>query len=449
MNEDNLEKAKKAAISWLDDNREGIVDCLRQFVATNSVFPNELPIQRDLVEPFFRDEMAFDEVARVNVCQEANRPFVVGVWRGEGNGRSLLLNGHIDTIGAPGSMRKHWTTDPWEPLVGDDRLYGRGSSDMKGGVVAMLWALKALMETDASLSGDVLVEVVPGEETMRYDIGTVAATRWFQEGGYDIPFAIVTEPTHLEVHTRSVGLLDFDIEISGKEIHGSMRNLAIFPQRHGIPQGSDVGVDAIAKLTRFLLLLEEMERQWAMRWRHPLHGGGGYPAHEDLQGVGAFTINRTFVKAGTYVGSLPGVAKIKGNISYPSWVDSAEVKAEFERQIDLQAQLDDWLRDHPPVVKVGDVYDWPPHVCPEDEPGVATLAQAVSAVSNRPAILSGSKFVGDAAFLQRDCEIPAVYFGPGDCSMGVHGPDEYVPLEQVITCAKALAAFMIDWCRGI
>jgi acetylornithine deacetylase len=445
VHQDNLEKAKEGAINWLDEQREGIVDCLRQFVATKSVFPDELPIQRDLVEPFLREEMAFDQVARVNVCQDADRPFVVGVWRGEGTGRSLLLNGHIDTIGAPGSMRKHWTTDPWQPLVGDSRLYGRGSSDMKGGIVAMLWALKALMETGVSLGGDVLVEIVPGEETMRYDIGTVAATRWFQDRGYDIPFAIVTEPTHLEIHTRSVGLLDFVVEISGKEIHGSMRNLAIFPQRHGIPQGSDVGVDAIAKLTRLLLLLEEMERQWAMRWRHPLHGGGGYPAHEDFQGVGAFTINRTFVRAGTYVGSLPGVAKIKGNISYPSWVDSAEVKAEFERQIDLHAQLDDWLRDHPPVVKVGDVYDWPPHVCPEDEPGVATLAQAVSAVAGRPAIFSGSKFVGDAAFLQRDCGINTVYFGPGDCSMGVHGPDEFVPLEQVFSCAKALAAFMIDW----
>jgi acetylornithine deacetylase len=96
---------------------------------------------------------------------------------------------------------------------------------------------------------------------------------------------------------------------------------------------------------------------------------------------------------------------------------------------------------------VGNVYDWPPHVCPEDEPGAAALAQAVSAVAGRPAIYSGSKFVGDAAFLQRDCGINTVYFGPGDCSMGVHGPDEFVPLEQVFTCAKALAAFMIDWCR--
>lgn len=396
-----------------------------------------------------RQQMAFDEVARVNVDQEADRPFVVGVWRGIGDGPSLLLNGHIDTVGIPGSMGERWSTDPWEPIIRDGRLYGRGSSDMKGGVVAMLWAVKALMATGVRLKGDVMVEVVPGEETMRYDIGTVAATNWLVDRGYRAPLAIVTEPTHLEIHTRSVGLLDFVIELSGKEIHGSMRNLAIFPQREGIPQGSAVGVDAISKLTRLLLLLEDIERQWAMRWRHPLHSGGGYPVHEDIQGVGAFTINRTFVTAGTYVGSLPGEAHIEGNISYPSWVDGAEVKAEFERLIGLHAQLDDWLNDHPPLVNVGQVYDWPPHICDLETPGVKLLAEAVAKISGSPAVYSGAKFVADAVFLQRDCNIPAVYFGPGDCSMGVHGPDENIPLDQVLTCAKSLAAFMIDWCHHV
>lgn len=272
------------------------------------------------------------------------------------------------------------------------------------------------------------------------------ATNRLLERGYDIPFAIVTEPTHLEIHVRSVGRLDFKIEVNGKEIHTFMRNLTLYPQRYGIPQGSEVGVDAIAKLTRILILLQDLERQWAMRWRHPLHGGGGYPVHEDIQGVGTFSINQTFIQGGTYEGSLAGYAKVEGFISYPSWLSGAEIKAEFEQSIHHHAQLDDWLAEHPPIVTVAGVYDWPPHATDADTPGPQTLVGAYRQVTGRPAVFSGAKFVGDAAFLQRDGAIPAVYFGPGDCSMGVHGPDEYGPLHQVLECAKILAAMIVEWC---
>lgn len=428
---------------WLNQHQEAMIRDLTTMVEKESIFPNELPVQRDVVEPLMR-EMVFDEVERVNLCEEGDRPFVVGAWRGSGGGRSLLLNGHIDTVGVPGTMGDRWETDPWQVVIKDGKLYGRGSSDMKAGVVAMLWAVKALQSAEITLRGDVLVEVVPGEETMRYDIGTAGATNWFLERGYEIPFAIVTEPTHLEIHGRAVGLLDYVIELSGKEIHGSMRNLTKFPQRMGIPHGSEVGVDAISKMTQILLRLEDLERQWAMRWRHPQHGGGGSPHPFDIQGVGAFGINTTFVTAGTYVGSVAGYARIDGNISYPSWLTAEAIKAEFLCVIHLHAQLDDWLREHPPTVTVGAVYDWPPHICEATEP-MERLAAAVEKIGRIPTF-TGSKFVGDAAFLQRECNVPTVYFGPGDCSMGVHGPNEFVPLDQVVDCAKAIATFILDWC---
>jgi acetylornithine deacetylase len=442
----NQDTIPAAASAWLEASAGEMFDCLGQWVACNSTFPNELPLQRDLAEPFMREQLGLDEVARVNACAEADRPFVVGVWRGTGGGRNLLLNGHIDTIGAPGTMRDRWDTDPWQPIVKDGRLYGRGVSDMKAGVVAMLWAVRALKAAGFRPRGHVLLETVPGEETMRPDIGTVAATRWLQERGYQIPFAIVTEPTHLEIHVRGIGQMDFSIEVMGKEIHTSMRNLSLYPQRYGIPQGSAVAVDAIQKLTRILLLLEEMERQWAMRWRHPLHGGGGFPIHEDAQGVGTFSIVSTFIEGGTYEGSVPGWARVRGLINYPSWIDGDKVQGEFEGALRHHAQLDDWLREHPPLVKVGTVYDWPPFAGDHEAPGPMTLGQAYTRTTGKPAIFSGAKFVADAAFLRREFKIPAVYFGPGDCSMGVHGPNEFVPLQQVMDCAKVLAATIVDWC---
>jgi acetylornithine deacetylase len=99
------------------------------------------------------------------------------------------------------------------------------------------------------------------------------------------------------------------------------------------------------------------------------------------------------------------------------------------------------------VVQVGTVYDWPPFAGDHDAPGPTALAQAYAQVIGQPAIFSGAKFVADAAFLRHECDVPAVYFGPGDCSLGVHGPNEFVPLPQVLDCAKVLAAFIVDWCQ--
>ena len=112
---------------WLDENLESMFTDLAKMVETRSVFPDELPVQRDVIEPMMR-AMDFDEVARVNLDEEADRPFVVGVRRGTGGGRSLLLNGHIDTVGVPGTMGERWTTDPWKAIVRDGRLYGHATS---------------------------------------------------------------------------------------------------------------------------------------------------------------------------------------------------------------------------------------------------------------------------------------------------------------------------------
>lgn len=155
----------RAAVEWLEAHRQPLFDFLQDLVADNSVFPGELSIQRDVIEPFMDQEMSFDELAGINVCQEADRLFVVGSWKGVGGGRALLLNGHIDAVGARGVMREHWSTDPWKPIIRNARLYGRDASDMKGGVAAMLWAVRALMATGVTLAGEVLVEIVPGEET--------------------------------------------------------------------------------------------------------------------------------------------------------------------------------------------------------------------------------------------------------------------------------------------
>ncbi len=431
---------------WIDEHVDELTDFLVQFVGHRSDGGHELAVQRDFLYPWLEREMDWSAVELVNVCPEQERPFINAVWRGRAGGRSLLLNGHVDVAPVPEVARERWSFDPWEAFARAGHVYGRGSVDMKGGITAMLWALRALMATGVELDGDVLLSMVSGEETGEAAIGSVAAARRFREQGWEIPFAVVGEPSGLEIHTASAGQLDFSVTITGREIHTSMRSLALYPQPSALPQGSEVGVDAIGKLARILLLLEDSERQWALRRPPPVGGSDDCRQPSAVQDTGPLTINPTFVQGGSHVGMVPGHARVEGIISYPAWMEGSVIRREFERRIRSFCELDDWLTAHPVEVSVCSVYDWPPHLVDAGSAGPRTLGRSYREALGRAPAYSAGKFVGDAAFLQRDCNIDAVYFGPGDPSMGAHGPDEHVPVAQVLAAAKVFAQFIMEWC---
>jgi acetylornithine deacetylase len=152
-----------------------------------------------------------------------DRPSVIAVRRGSGGGRSLLLNGHLDTVGVAGMDRPH------SPRVEDGRLYGRGAYDMKGAVASiMLAAARA-----TGLKGDVIVTAVADEELA--SAGTEAVLERVSADA-----AIVVEPTELEVAVAHRGFVSFEIETQGVAAHGSR---------------PDLGVDAIANMGHVLVAL--------------------------------------------------------------------------------------------------------------------------------------------------------------------------------------------------
>ncbi|MFO7679805.1 MAG: M20/M25/M40 family metallo-hydrolase, partial [Chloroflexota bacterium] len=138
----------------------------------------------------------------------ASRVNVVGVLKGKGNGRSLLLNAHMDTVGVAGMA------DPFGAVVENGRLYGRGAQDMKGSLAAMLGATKALVDAGVQLAGDVLITAVADEEYA--SIGTDDLVKHVTADG-----AIVTEPTDMTLCRAHRGFTWFDVETFGRAAHGS------------------------------------------------------------------------------------------------------------------------------------------------------------------------------------------------------------------------------------
>ncbi len=194
------------------------------------------------------------------------RPSVVATKRGSGGGRSLLLNGHLDTVGVSGMEA------PFEPRVAEGRLYGRGAYDMKGALAAIL-----LAATEATaLRGDVIVTLVADEELA--SIGTEAVVERVHADA-----AIVVEPTDLRVAIAHRGFVGFELETVGVAAHGSR---------------PDLGVDAIAGMGPILVALAELDER--------LQAG----PHDVL--VGSASLHASLIKGGQELSSFPASCVLTG-----------------------------------------------------------------------------------------------------------------------------------------
>jgi acetylornithine deacetylase len=178
----------------------------------------------------------------------SGRPNVVGIARGTGGGKTLLLNGHMDTVGIAGMPDAH------QPMIKDGRLYGRGSYDMKGGVAACMLAIAEAKKQQ--LRGDVIFTGVIDEEYA--SLGTMDLARRFQADG-----AIVAEFTELQLILAHRGFVWLEVETIGRAAHGSR---------------PDLGVDAIVKMGKVLTELEKLDQKLRANPTHPLLGSGSLHA---------------------------------------------------------------------------------------------------------------------------------------------------------------------------
>jgi len=359
--------------------------------------------------------------------KEKGRSNLVGVYKGTGGGKSLILNGHTDVV-PPGSEDQWTMAGPWSGKVADGKIWGRGSCDMKGGDACAFIALKALLNAGLKPKGDVIIEYVVGEEMMNTPAGTGATI----ERGYKADAAIVVEPSgppyRLGLIPASPGVFYMVVTIEGKAVHASMRDELIRPGG----KGASVGVSSIDKVMIIYQALRQLEDSWGQTKSHPMFTRPGH-----------FTLHPGVITGGP---SGAFVISDQSRIEYAIWhspYDSEEqVKKEVEEQIHLFAQTDPWLREHPP--KVEWLLWWPPFDVPADAPICKAVAKAYKATIGEPVKYYGFAAVDDAAFLNR-AGIPAITIGPGSLCVA-HAPNEYVEITELVDAVKIYALSIAEWC---
>ena len=323
-------------------------------------------------------EVSLDEAA-------PGRVSVVGVVRGRGGGRSLMLNAHMDTVGVEGMA------DPFSAVVRDGRLYGRGAYDMKGSLAACLLAAREL--AGAGLAGDVLVTAVADEEHASLGVRSVLR-RWSADA------AIVTEPTGLRVCVAHKGFVWAEIETRGRAAHGSR------PAE---------GVDAITRMAPVLGRLAELQAALDAAPPHPL--------------VGPPSVHASLISGGQELSSYPARCVLA--------LERRTVPGESAE--DVRRECSDLAEGA--EVRLGLVRE--PFEVPRGEVVVAAVSRAAEAVTGRAAEIYGDTPWMDAALTQA-AGIPTVVFGPAGA--GAHAVEEWVDLASVEACAQALVAAARELC---
>jgi acetylornithine deacetylase len=339
------------------------------------------------------------------------RPSVVGVKTGAGGGRSLLLNGHVDTVG-PGDPAL-WTHPPFSGEVVGDLLYGRGACDMKGGLATIISAAEVLDVLGIGLRGDVTVAATVGEEDT--GVGALATVL----AGYRADAAIVTEPTRLRLVPAQAGSLVFRITVTGSAVHASARHR---------------GVSAFEKFLPIFEALRALEREREATLRHPLYEGV-----EDKA-----AINFGVVRAGEWSITVPETLVAEGRVGLIPGEELDSSKSMVAGRVVQAAESDPWLRAHPPEIEWIGGQSVPAEV-PVDSPICQAVSRAHERVTGQRPGVEGSAYGADMRFFVRMGGMPCVMYGAGDIGWA-HGPDEHVSIPELLTATETVACLLADWC---
>lgn len=340
----------------------------------------------------------------------ATLPVVVGRF-GRPGGRRILLVGHTDVV-PPGDPAT-WTVDPWAGEIRDGQLYGRGACDMKGGVAAILGALRAVAETAPAdrMSGELLVAFVPSEEDGGQ--GMLQAIR----SGVTGSMAIITEPSNLDVVVAHAGALTFRLTVNGRAAHASQRR---------------EGISALDNLWFLARALEADEARRNALETDPLMTALGLP-YPTILGI---------VRGGEWASTVIDRVVADGRYGVRLGQSPADAEQELRACIAAACADDPFLRDQPAAVEIVGGRFGSARVA-SDHPLPIGLARTAEAVTGRRPDLLGEPYGADMRLLVDQGATPTVIFGPGDVRVA-HSADERVPLAEVEACARVLAAWAVD-----
>jgi acetylornithine deacetylase len=333
-------------------------------------------------------------------------PVVVGRLDTGRPGPRRMLLGHVDVV-PPGDLGT-WTSRPFDPTVVDGRLYGRGACDMKGGLAAMIEAVRMVEESEVELDGEIVVVSVPSEEDG--GAGTFAAL----EAGVIADVAVIPEPTRLEIVVAHAGAITFTLRVPGKAAHASMRR---------------EGISALEKLFVLVDALRDDERVRNEAETHPLMRAIGLP-YPTVIGM---------VEGGSWASTVMDSIEADGRYGVRLGQTCDEAAEDLRVAVTTAWAADPWLAEFPVGLDVwGGRFD--SSSVDVDHPLPVGLAGAHAAVTGVAPATVGVPYGADMGLLNR-AGVPTVMYGPGDVRVA-HAADEHVALSEVAMCAEVLANWL-------
>ncbi len=337
---------------------------------------------------------------------QENRSNVYAVFRGSEGGRTLIFNGHMDVM--PADEADGWTNPPFEPVIRDGRLYGRGAADMKGGLMASVMAVRLLKDAGISIPGDVMITSVCDEEGGGN--GSIQAVM----RGLLADGVINCEPTDGKLILAHMGWVFFQVNFEGKACHsGEKKN----------------GVSAIEKAIKVIAALNEMEHRWLLEYQHPL--------------LPPPSLNIGVISGGTAGSTVPGSCSFSTCVHYvPGLMSQEQVIREFTDTVERAARADAWMEEHRPEISIyqtGHGFEME-----EAHPLVDTAKEVFEALCGREVSVGGSHFGCDSRLWKNIAGCPTIQFGPGrgeEC----HSVDEWISIDSYLEAILVYAGLILEW----
>ncbi len=417
-------------ITWIRNNQDKLVKFIQDIVMIPSISGKEEKVQKfifqkltelDLnieyvypdIETLQKSDDYFETTSFIKYGYE-NRPNVAGILKGTGGGRSICLSGHIDVV-SPEPVEQ-WGYDPWSGEIKGDFLYGRGAGDMKAGVAATIFALKALIETQTKLNGDVLIETTIDEED-----GGIGGNLYMRLTQPKVDAAIIPEPGGYTIGIASAGVMYFRVIVTGIPAHAATAHF---------------GVNAIVKMLPIIEALNSLndERQKKIRYK--------YVELDPTMKGKATTLNIGVINAGDWPSTVPGLCALECRIGFPPGETRDMIMNQIEKTIQNTVNNDTWLKDHPPKIEW---FGWKaqPHEQNLEHPFVKLLDRKIQQFAGVEPVYRGGSAGLDTRFFVHH-EIPAVTFGP--FAERLHSINERVSISSTVKITEILIGTIMDWC---
>lgn len=417
---------KETLLQAVDARKDQLLALLERLISFETMSPparNTVAIQHflddELTEIGFRTKrVAFYEGDELLSAQKAGTDAA--------NYHSLLLNGHVDVATVD---RPRWNSDPFKLVQNGDLLYGRGVSDMKGGISSFIYIFSLLNQLGIDLPGDLRFQSVVGEEAGE------AGTKTLLKNGETADFAVVGDTSNMNFQGQG-GVVTGWITLNSPHIYHDGNRAAMITTGGGLK-----AANMIEKMVVVIQALEKLEQYWGITKSYP----GFAP--------GIDTINPAYIQGGLHPAYIPSEAKLWITVHFYPNENVDDITQEIEDQVIAAAKADPWLRDNLPtftwggdslLVDKGEVF--PSLALHPDHPGMQALENSFREVSGKQPTVGMSPSVSDSGWFGY-YHIPAVDFGPGTMEQA-HSDNESLSFQQLLTYTKIMAAFIYDWCHS-